>query len=69
MFKYVVLDVICLVYNDSIWRFNNAYIEIGEFWTFLDVHRELIFDTSKEVLKDEGAGVCTQEVIYGAPKY
>ena len=63
MYKDDLLIVICLVYGYSIWIFNDAYIEMGEFWTFLLCHREVLVDTRKEVLEELGDLVVTQKII------
>ena len=50
-----VLDVICLIYSDTIWGLNDAYIEIGELRTFLGYQREVIVDPRKELFEEMNA--------------
>ena len=69
MYKDCVLDVIYLVYAHSIWIFNDGKVEIGELWTFLGGHREVLVDTNKEMMEEVGSGLGRQEVICGASKY
>ena len=44
MCKDGVLDVIFLVYADSIWVLDDAYIEIGELRNFLGGQREVLVE-------------------------
>ena len=63
------MDLRCLIYTDSIWGLYNAYIEIGELRTFIGGHRELFFDSCKEVFEEVDSRVGTQEVIFGSYNY
>ena len=53
----------CMIYADTIWGLDDAYIEIGELRALLGGYRELIVDTCKD------SGVGTHEFIYGASNY
>ena len=59
MCKYGVLDVIYLLYADSIWGFYYAYIEIGYLRTFLGGHREALVDPCKEFFEEVDYEVVT----------
>ena len=59
----------CLVNSDPMFRLNNAQVNIGLLWTFLGGHREVFFDTCKDVFEEVDAGVGTHEVIYGSSNY
>ena len=60
LYKYVVLGVICPLNDYPMWRLNDTQVNIGELWTLLGVHREVIVEHIKEVLEEFGAGVDTQ---------
>ena len=68
-YKDDVLGVICLVNAYSIWTSNDPQVDIGELWTFLGGHKEVLIQPIKEVLEEVGAVVCTHRVICGASKY
>ena len=59
----------CLIYSDAVWRLYDEYIEIGELRNFLGGHREVFFDTCKEVFKEVDYGFGAQEFIGGSSNY
>ena len=58
-----------MVYADDVWRLDDTYIDIGEFWNFLGGHREVFVNPRKEVFAYLDYGVGAQEVICGASNY
>ena len=69
MCKDGVLDVRCLIYVDTIWVWDDECIEIGELMNFLGGHREVFFESYKEVLEYVDTGLGTQESICGVSNY
>ena len=55
----------CLVNTYPMWILNYVQVNIGELWTFLGGHREVLVYPRKEVLEEVGSEVDTQEVICG----
>ena len=69
LFKDGVLYMICLIYTNTIWGLDDAYIEIEELRIFLGGHREVFYYIYKEVFADVDSGEGTQEVICGSSSY
>ena len=53
------IGVCCMVNADPMRRLNKEQVNIGEFWTFLVGHRELLVETIKGVLEEVGSGLGT----------
>ena len=61
--------MIFLIYDDDTYILNDAYIEIGEFRTFLGGHSGVFVEPYKEVFEELNYVIGTQEFICVASNY